>query len=210
MMNIEYCRGYLTLKIAGLVLLGLAIQACARRDSEAEGLGRVAYQNLSPQRLSPLAQKRETEFNLLMSRAHADLKAKRLSQAEQDYKQIIRLDPHHQFWFSDLARVYELQGRTKDAFDAWSHALAQSPRSWSSLQNDPGVLAHYGELGLLSGRPVKADEAFQSAARSVRGGGQLFTERVDIDPSDFEDAKSIRALAHYSAGTKEFLSGQKS
>jgi hypothetical protein len=86
-------------------------------------------------------------------------------------------------------------------------AIQGPPNGRSSLQTDPAVLTRYGELALEAGKKSDADEAFTKATRNTVN-ANVFSIPMQIDPKDFPDESSRRALAHYVAGSREFINGR--
>jgi len=142
----------------------------------------------------------------LERQAKAELEAHDYGAAERDYQKAIDTNPRNPFLYRGLATLYDAEGRSKDAYNAWRKVLIGAPGGVSSDQSDPYVLAHFGELSLQMGDKPSAERSFALAIQNLRS---MFGSNFEL-PSDKQLAEqSPRVLAHYNAGIEMSLGGQK-
>ncbi|CAN5390276.1 hypothetical protein BH09PAT4_BH09PAT4_09040 [soil metagenome] len=149
--------------------------------------------------------KKMREVRELSKRGTAALKAGNFSAAEEVFEELIHREPNNPFRYRWLAMAYEGQGRTRDAYAAWTKVLTGTLKGRSTDQSDPYILARYGELCLQVGDRASAEIAFGMASREVR---KLFNSSIERVPKGRISQQMSRALAHYNAGVEMSLGGQ--
>src|ERR1700733_2702423 len=141
--------------IASLALIG---SGCAPGANETRAAAPKSSLGLSATQKSgsgPLAR-----VDDLSNKAHTEIAKGSYATAELDLKEVIRRDPRNPGRYLTLAKLYDLEGRSQDAYDAWTHVVTKAHGFVSTASSDPAVLTHYGELCEKLGHHAKAEEAF--------------------------------------------------
>lgn len=109
------------------------------------------------------------------------------------------------FAHDDLARIYDKQGRDREAFVHHGIALRGEEGSWSSLQDDPRRLARYGDLCL---RYSGTQEAVAAYAKAIRFAKADESRNEPCPLPRAETTEAYRAAAHVAAATEHRAHGQ--
>jgi Tfp pilus assembly protein PilF len=186
-------------KLAASILLITIILACSKPATKSDMNQHAKYQHV-------VFKDRNVQMHALQWDAANELRTHDYVSAERDYKQLIALDPSNPFRYRGLAMTYDAEGKSKEAYQAWTKTLNGSPSGRSSDQTDPYILANYGELCLKNGDEEGAAKAFAVASRSVK----ILTDPKFERSADSEASKQgPRTLAHYNAGLEMSFGGQK-
>lgn len=118
--------------------------------------------------------------------------------AERFYKEALAMRGGF-FVHFQLAHLYDKAGRKREAIREYRTAFHGDGRSWSSMQDDPGLLARYGDLSMEKGDSHEARWAYSIAAR--RGGNYVGTTEPTTKPHG-NSVAALRSAAHTAAGLK--------
>ena len=134
----------------------------------------------------------ERTTNLLNEGRRAEKRGD-LDAAEGSYREVVAFRPGVEIFRFDLARVLDGQGREVEAYREYRLAMVRSTHYWSSEQDDPRVLARYGDLALRFGTPDEAAQAYAFGA--TQSGRDDYWDPVTT-PRDASSLASLRAAAH--------------
>ncbi len=115
----------------------------AQKNAEAAGFARIANKEfdaaeqdyltaLDLLKSSVRPEDVALRYILLVNRGTIRFERNKLSDAAEDLREAIRLDDHHFDAFSALALVYQRQGRTEEALEQFTKAIAHKP-DWAPL-----------------------------------------------------------------------------
>ncbi|GEM_PF-2479507 len=115
--------------------------------------------------------------------------------AEHEYQNAVARDGGP-FLRIRLARLYDATGRDRDAYVQYRAILRASPEAGSSSsQDDPRVLAHYGELCLEFGDRNEARAAYVAAITQSTCGTSHLEPKIAPRNASFDAVRAAALLA---------------
>ncbi|GEM_PF-6265563 len=117
--------------------------------------------------------------------------------AERLYLEVCSIDKSP-FQRIHLAQLYDEQGRDREAYVNY-RAVLRATDGWSSMQEDPRVLARYGDLSARLGFTDEARQAYQAAAAQARH--SVGPDEPLAEPRT-SSQNSLKAAAHLAAALR--------
>ena len=125
-------------------------------------------------------------------------------EAERLYKESIASNANWPMGYWRLAKLYDKQGREREAYAAWGRALASYEPYASSMRDDPGPLVRFGDLAERFGTLRESSEAY---ALAIAAGDRDDVWEPRPVPRD-DSYRALKAAAHTAAAAEDIWGGE--
>jgi tetratricopeptide (TPR) repeat protein len=118
------------------------------------------------------------------------------------YEKAMSIMPNDMVTLNDLAKIYDRLGHRQKAYESYKLLVLCPPGTVSSTQNDPQVLARYGEYCLQRGDRDEAEFAYKLALENTKPSMGPADPQFKFKIANFND---LRAQALMGAGMKAYF-----
>jgi tetratricopeptide (TPR) repeat protein len=157
-------------------------------------------------RYSMRAQLRAKERSKLFADYQAAIREERYADAEAPLKQLLRMKPMFAHVYLDLARVYEKQGKDREAWKAYGDVFDPRTRAAADISHDPLLLIHYAKL---SEKLVEATKATWAYKQALEYGQSSLADGSPLINKEVTDPKLIKAHALVRASLDHTVSASR-